>query len=78
MRQIWLLGALVLAGCQNLVGPFERRKPERVDDPRLPITEQQRRGRYAFPETSPLIAPGANTGLPVTRPGGGAISDNSR
>jgi hypothetical protein len=34
MRRLYLVGFLLLAGCQNVVGPFEHRKPE-----------QQRRGR---------------------------------
>ena len=31
MRKLYLVGFLFLAGCQNVVGPFEHRKPERVD-----------------------------------------------
>jgi hypothetical protein len=66
MKRLLLGGVLVLAGCQNIVGPFQPRDPHRVDDPRLPIAEQQRLGRdrYALPEDSPKLAP------PVTnRPG---------
>jgi hypothetical protein len=40
---------LLLAGCQNVVGPFEHRDPIRVDDPLLPIPEQERRGRSELP-----------------------------
>jgi hypothetical protein len=45
-----------------VVGPFENRKPERVDDPLLSISEQQRRGRdrLAFPDDTG-VAP--STGL---------------
>ena len=56
MRRLYLVGFLFLAGCQNVVGPFEHRKPERVDDPLLSISEQQRRGRdrLALPDDTGL------------------------
>jgi hypothetical protein len=59
MRRLLLLGTLLLAGCQNLVGPFRARGPERVDDPLLTINEQQRRGRdrLALPVESPTVGP---------------------
>lgn len=60
MHRTILGGLLLLAGCQNLVGPRERRdNPVRVDDPRLSIPEQERRGRdrLALPEWSPTVAP---------------------
>jgi hypothetical protein len=49
----------VLAGCQNLTGPFAARRPERVDDPLYTIAEQQRRGRanLALPDESANLAP---------------------
>jgi hypothetical protein len=63
MRRLLLLGILLLAGCQNVQGPFQARRPERVDDPLLTINEQQRRGRdrLALPVESPTVAP--NTDL---------------
>jgi len=45
MRKQFLLGILLLSGCQNVVGPLDYRRPVRVDDPNLTIEEQQRRGR---------------------------------
>jgi hypothetical protein len=46
MHRIGLLGLLLLAGCQGLVGPRQRAlQPERIDDPRLTIPEQEARGR---------------------------------
>jgi hypothetical protein len=60
MRPVYLLGALLLlVGCQSVVGPFEHRKPERVDDPLLSIPEQERRGRdrLALPEQSKNVLP---------------------
>lgn len=50
---------LSLAGCQNVRGPFDPKSPARVDDPRLPIFEQERRGRdrFALPDESPMVAP---------------------
>ena len=42
-----------------MTGPFAHRTPERVDDPRLPIPEQERRGRdrYALPEADRNVVP---------------------
>jgi hypothetical protein len=59
MRALVLLGALLLAGCQNIIGPFQHRKPERVDDPLLTIPEQEQRGRdrLAIPEMSRSVQP---------------------
>ena len=34
MHRYFLVGALLVAGCQNIVGPFQHRQPERVDDRR--------------------------------------------
>ena len=60
MRRIVLAGLLLLAGC-CYVGPRERGPlpPRVVDDPRLSIPEQQRRGRnlLALPEPSPNVGP---------------------
>jgi len=58
MHRIILAAAVLLAGCQNLVGPFQRPR-DRVDDPLLSISEQQTRGRdrLAVPEESATVAP---------------------
>ena len=67
MRRIIMIGILCLAGCQSVTGPFAPRSPERVDNPRLPISEQESlaRDRYAFPEQSPLVAPPAGSYYPL-------------
>jgi hypothetical protein len=68
MRYIMIGGILLLlAGCQNVVGPFRAQSAMRVDDPSFTIAEQQRWGRdkLALPEESPFVLP--PTGLP--RPG---------
>ena len=59
MRRIFLTGVLILAGCQNVAGPFARRPPQRVDDPLLSINEQEMRGRdrLALPLESPNVGP---------------------
>jgi hypothetical protein len=59
MRYILILGVLCLAGCQNVTGPFMPRSPQRVDDPRLSISEQEflGRDRYGYPSESPRVAP---------------------
>ncbi len=60
MHRLLPLGALLLiAGCQNVVGPFGCRNCAHPDDPLLTIGEQQRRGRscLALPENSPKVVP---------------------
>jgi hypothetical protein len=60
MRRIVLAGLLGLAGCCDLVGPRQRLcQPGRVDDPRLPVREQEARGRdrLAIPDPSWDVAP---------------------
>jgi hypothetical protein len=59
MRRLFLLVAVLACGCHNVIGPFEHRKPERVDDPYLSTTEQEREGRarLALPVESPLLVP---------------------
>jgi hypothetical protein len=59
MRKVLAIGLLVLAGCQNLVGPLEHRQPLRVDDPRFPVEEQERRSRdrLALPDAADRLAP---------------------
>jgi hypothetical protein len=63
MRRLLFIGTLIgtamLAGCK-ISGPFEHnRNPQRVDDPRVSIPEQEARGRdrMPLPEFSPNIAP---------------------
>lgn len=65
MRKLCLLGLLMLTGCQGTTGPFQPRGAGRVDDPRLPITEQQReaRDRLALPDENRPLGEG------VARPG---------
>jgi hypothetical protein len=68
MRKLLLLGLLLLIGCQNTVGPLAPRPPRRVDDPALPISEQQKLGRerLALPDQSRLLLPNTSTAPPDT------------
>jgi hypothetical protein len=52
-----------------VVGPFEHRDPQRVDDPLLSIGEQERRGRdrLALPEQSVTVAPRTDVNFPNGR-----------
>jgi hypothetical protein len=67
MRRLFLVGVLVLlSGCQNIVGPFKPRSPQRVDDPSFPLTEQERRGRarYALPDQTQPTGPYSGPEIP--------------
>jgi hypothetical protein len=59
MSRLFLIGLVCLAGCRGVVGPFQQREPERVDDPRISIREQQARGRdrLALPDDANSLAP---------------------
>jgi hypothetical protein len=61
MRRVLLAGVLTAAGCQGVVGPFQRycEPPVRIDDPRLTIPEQKNRARefLAMPEPAAYEAP---------------------
>jgi hypothetical protein len=63
MRKLLLVGVLLLAGCQNVAGPFAARPPQRVDDPHLSIPEQQYRGRdrLALPDETGGAPPSGAT-----------------
>jgi hypothetical protein len=66
MRRTLLLVALLTAGCHNVIGPFDHRKPERVDDPGYSIGEQEReaRARLALPEESRQVGPNSGVEIP--------------
>ncbi len=59
MRRLFILGLLLLTGCESIRGPLAPRAPQRVDDPRYSIPEQERRGRdrLAVPDESKGIGP---------------------
>jgi hypothetical protein len=71
MRRLLLLSILCLTGCNNIVGPFGQRKPERVDDPLISISEQQRRARYslALPDDVDKVAPSTGVQFPGAHSG---------
>jgi hypothetical protein len=48
MRRLLFCSVLLLAGCQNLTGPLAPEPFGRVDDPRLPVGEQQYRARASL------------------------------
>jgi hypothetical protein len=68
MRKVFLMALLALAGCQNTIGPFASRSPQRVDDPRISIPEQEYRGRdrWAIPQEAPAVGPSSGN---IYRPG---------
>ncbi len=59
MRRVFLLGLVLLSGCQNVAGPFSRNTSGRPDSPAYSIPEQERRGRsaWALPDESFLGGP---------------------
>ena len=70
MRRSWILVFLLLAGCQNVRGPLQQQPTSRIDDTRLPISEQQARGRdrLAFPDDSPSVGPSLQAQVPGVPP----------
>jgi hypothetical protein len=56
--------ALLPLGCRSVVGPFAHRAPARVDDPRLTIDEQERRGRDRLALPDERVGPNPVIGLP--------------
>jgi hypothetical protein len=70
MRRFLMLGTLLLmCGCRNVVGPLQPKPPQRVDDPLLTISEQERNGRASLPlpdESAKLTPQTGGLGLPGT------------
>ena len=66
MRRILLIGVVLLAGCQGVSGPRDRRGDlSRPDNPELPIELQKQigRDRLALPESSRTLVPRDNGGF---------------
>lgn len=66
MRGLLVLGLLLLAGCQNVIGPFRPRSPQRVDDPNISIQDQEfrARDRLALPQENEALAPYSGAARP--------------
>jgi hypothetical protein len=67
MARLFFLAVLLLCGCRGVRGPFDPVPPVRVDDPSLPIAEQELLGRdrYALPDESIKIAPHSGAAGPL-------------
>ena len=66
MKRLFLVGALIaLSGCQNIVGPFRPKSPQRADDPSVTINEQQRRARDRYPLPDESIGPYGGANMPL-------------
>ncbi len=67
MHRLFLTGLLVVAGCQGVVGPIQRRcLTDPIDDPRLSPDEQKARlrERSALPIDSPTVGPRTYADVP--------------
>jgi hypothetical protein len=62
MRHLLLCSLLLLAGCQNVVGPGQPRTV-RVDDPLLPTSDQAWRGRAFLAKPDESYLSGPQTGI---------------
>lgn len=72
MRWTLLIGLALLAGCQGVVGPLQRRcKEEPLPTPCTPIDEQRaiERSRLPFGESSPAVGPRTFFDNPFTKGG---------
>jgi hypothetical protein len=70
MRCLFIISLLVVAGCQNTIGPLANRHRGRPDDPYFSIEDQKRfgRDRYSLPDDS--FAAGPKTGVDKYGPTG--------
>jgi hypothetical protein len=64
MRKFLVISLLLLAGCKGVNGPFQSRKPERVDDPQYTIDEQKSRGRDRLAIPAGDVGPPSGVELP--------------
>jgi hypothetical protein len=66
MRKLMAIGLLLLAGCQNVAGPFVDRPGGRVDDPRISLDEQKSRARdrLSMPDDYSGLAPKSGGAIP--------------
>jgi hypothetical protein len=66
MRSLMAIGLLLLAGCQNVAGPFAARPGVRVDDPRISLDEQKSRARdqWSLPDDFSGLAPKSGGAIP--------------
>lgn len=59
-----MLALLLSAGCESIRGPFQPKPKTRIDDPNLPIADQERRGRdrMGYPDKTSVLPndPGLN------------------
>jgi hypothetical protein len=65
MRRLGILAVLLFAGCQSVRGPLQPQPTTRIDDPRLPISEQERRGRDRLGYADDSHAVGPSLGIEV-------------
>ncbi len=63
MRRYLVLGLVVMAGCQNTVGPLQNRSREKADKPYYNTQDQMYRGRDRYPllDDSPQVGPNTGT-----------------
>lgn len=68
MWRLLVIPAFFVAGCCNVGGPLRPVDGRPVDDPCLPISEQEKRGRarYAYPDETPQAGPLTGIGRPYT------------
>ncbi len=70
MWRVLLVGVLALAGCQGVVGPFDRSLyGQRADFRGVPVDEQHKWGRalYAYPDPNPAEFDAPRTALDPPR-----------
>ncbi len=64
MRQLLILGLLIITGCTSTVSPLEPRRADRADDPFLTTQEQRSRVRSMFAYPDDEFAPRSGAGEP--------------
>ncbi|MFL5342615.1 MAG: hypothetical protein ACJ8F7_20980 [Gemmataceae bacterium] len=70
MRRLWIVALLLLAGCQNTIGPLQNQRRDKPDDPYYNISQQQYRGRDRYSRPDDSFEVGPKTGIQTYGPTG--------
>ncbi len=70
MRRLFLIGCMLLAGCQNTIGPLVNQRRPLPDDPYYGTADQKRFGRDRLARPDDSFGVGPSTGTQTYGPTG--------